>query len=100
MLNIYLEFEKYTTKLSLIDLAGSEKVSKSGTKGEAFEETKKINTSLSCLGNVINALTTRSKTDHIPFRDSKLTRLLKDSLTGNFITSIIVNCSLADQSVN
>jgi kinesin family member 5 len=100
LLNIYLEFEKYTTKLCLIDLAGSEKVCKSGAKGEAFEETKKINSSLSCLGNVINALTTRSKSDHIPFRDSKLTRLLKDSLTGNFSTSIIVNCSLSEQSVN
>lgn len=54
---------------------------------------KKINYSLSCLGNVINALVTRRKTDHIPFRDSKLTRLLKDSLSGKFRTSIIVNCS-------
>jgi hypothetical protein len=45
------------------------------------------------LGNVINALVTRKKTDHIPFRDSKLTRLLKDSLSGKFRTSIIVNCS-------
>lgn len=54
---------------------------------------KKINYSLSCLGNVINALVTRKKSDHIPFRDSKLTRLLKDSLSGKFRTSIIVNCS-------
>jgi hypothetical protein len=54
---------------------------------------KKINYSLSCLGNVINALVTRKKSDHIPFRDSKLTRLLKDSLSGRFRTSIIVNCS-------
>jgi kinesin family protein 5 len=54
---------------------------------------KKINYSLSCLGNVINALTTKNKSTHIPFRDSKLTRLLKDSLVGNFLTSIIVNCS-------
>jgi len=61
ILSIYLESEKYSTKLCLIDLAGSEKVCKSGTRGDAFEETKKINYSLSCLGNVINALTTRSK---------------------------------------
>lgn len=45
------------------------------------------------MGNVINALVTRKKNDHIPFRDSKLTRLLKDSLSGKFKTSLIVNCS-------
>ena len=64
--------------------------------GENFEEMKKINYSLSCLGNVINALVTRKKSDHIQFRDSKLTRLLKDSLSGKFRTSIIVNCSSDD----
>ena len=74
-------------------MAGSEKVNKAGVTGENLEEAKKINFSLSCLGNVINALVTRKKTDHIPFRDSKLTRLLKDSLSGKFKTSIIVNCS-------
>ena len=79
--------------MCLIDLAGSEKINKAGVTGEALEETKKINFSLSCLGNVINALVTRKKNDHIPFRDSKLTRLLKDSLTGRFKTSVIVNCS-------
>lgn len=100
ILTIYLEKSQYTTKLRLIDLAGSEKVCKSGAQGQAFEETKKINYSLSCLGNVINALTTRNKTDHIPFRDSKLTRLLKDSLTGNFLTSVIVNCSSSQQFVH
>lgn len=61
--------------------------------GENLEETKKINYSLSCLGNVINALVTRKKSDHVPFRDSKLTRILQDSLSGRFKTSIIVNCS-------
>ena len=61
ILTIFLEMEAFTTKLCLIDLAGSEKVCKSGAEGETFEETKKINYSLSCLGNVINALTTRSK---------------------------------------
>ena len=81
------------SKLCLIDLAGSEKVNKAGVSGETLEETKKINFSLSCLGNVINALVTRKKSDHIPFRDSKLTRLLKDSLTGKFMTSLIVNCA-------
>ena len=81
------------SKLCLIDLAGSEKVSKAGVSGDTLEETKKINFSLSCLGNVINALVTRKKSDHILFRDSKLTRLLKDSLIGHSMTSLVVNCS-------
>jgi kinesin family protein 5 len=78
-------------KLNLIDLAGSEKVSKSGAEGENLEEAKKINLSLSCLGNVIHALTNNS--EHIPYRDSKLTRILQESLGGNYKTSIIVTCS-------
>ena len=45
---------------------------------------------------MINALTTRADNDHIPFRDSKLTRILKDSLSGNFLTSIIVTCNLGN----
>lgn len=61
-------------KLNLVDLAGSEKVGKTGAMGEILEEAKKINLSLSCLGNVIHSLTTNS--DHIPYRDSKLTRIL------------------------
>lgn len=60
-------------------------------KGENLEEAKKINWSLSALGNVINALTTGGK--HIPYRDSKLTRLLQESLGGNFKTSLICACS-------
>jgi len=77
--------------LNLIDLAGSEKVTSSGVTGNKLEEAKKINFSLSALGNVIHALIT--KTDHIPYRDSKLTRLLQESLGGNYKTSLIVNCS-------
>ena len=77
--------------LNLVDLAGSEKVSKTGAIGETLEEAKKINLSLSSLGNVIHALT--SKSDHIPYRDSKLTRILKESLGGNYKTSLIVSCS-------
>lgn len=61
--------------LNLIDLAGSEKVSKSKAVGETLEEAKKINLSLHCLGLVIHALTTNSE-GHIPYRDSKLTRIL------------------------
>lgn len=77
--------------LNLVDLAGSEKVARSGTTGTTFEETRKINLSLSALGNVTHALASNSP--HVPYRDSKLTRLLSDSLGGNFKTSLIVNCS-------
>ena len=77
--------------LNLVDLAGSEKISKTGAVGETLEEAKKINLSLSALGNVIHALTTNS--EHIPYRDSKLTRILQESLGGNFKTSLIVTCS-------
>ena len=77
--------------LNLVDLAGSEKVSKTGAVGLTLEEAKKINLSLSTLGNVIHSLT--HKSDHIPYRDSKLTRLLKESLGGNYKTSLIVTCS-------
>ncbi len=77
--------------LNLVDLAGSEKVSKTGAIGETLEEAKKINLSLSALGNVIHSLTSNS--EHIPYRDSKLTRILQESLGGNYKTSLIVNCS-------
>lgn len=79
--------------LCLVDLAGSEKVSKTRATGDTLEEAKKINLSLSCLGNVIHSLTSGS--DHIPYRDSKLTRILKNSLCGNYRTSIITTCSLS-----
>jgi kinesin family protein 5 len=79
-------------QMSLIDLAGSEKVGKTGASGQTLEEAKKINKSLSVLGMVINALTD-GKSTHIPYRDSKLTRILQESLGGNSRTSLIVNCS-------
>lgn len=63
-------------KIILVDLAGSEKVSKTLAEGKVLDEAKQINKSLSSLGNVINALTD-SKAAHIPYRDSKLTRLLQ-----------------------
>lgn len=78
-------------RLNLIDLAGSEKVNHSGVTGNKLEETKKINLSLSALGNVIHSLITNS--EHVPYRDSKLTRLLQESLGGNFKTTLIVACS-------
>ncbi|KAL4478852.1 hypothetical protein ABPG72_009678 [Tetrahymena utriculariae] len=79
-------------KINLIDLAGAEKVSRSGAQGESLEEAIKINLSLSCLGKVIHALT--SGNEYIPYRDSKLTRILQESLGGNYKTSLIVTCSM------
>ncbi|KAF8454469.1 kinesin motor domain-containing protein [Kalaharituber pfeilii] len=78
--------------LYLVDLAGSEKVGKTGASGQTLEEAKKINKSLSALGMVINALTD-GKSTHIPYRDSKLTRILQESLGGNSRTTLIINCS-------
>jgi len=66
-------------KLHLVDLAGSERQSKTQATGDRLKEGAKINLSLSALGNVISALVD-GKTAHIPYRDSKLTRLLQDSL--------------------
>ncbi|KAK9347247.1 P-loop containing nucleoside triphosphate hydrolase protein [Lipomyces starkeyi] len=81
-----------TGQLFLVDLAGSEKVGKTGASGLVLEEAKKINKSLSALGMVINALTD-GKSTHVPYRDSKLTRILQESLGGNSRTTLIVNCS-------
>ncbi|KAF5453969.1 hypothetical protein F2P56_023672 [Juglans regia] len=81
-------------KLVLVDLAGSEKVEKTGAEGRVLEEAKMINKSLSALGNVINALTCGSgRANHIPYRDSKLTRILQDALGGNSRTAILCCCS-------
>ncbi|KAJ7007535.1 hypothetical protein NC653_006545 [Populus alba x Populus x berolinensis] len=76
------------SKLVLVDLAGSERVHKSGSEGHMLEEAKSINLSLSALGKCINALAENSS--HVPIRDSKLTRLLKDSFGGTARTSLIV----------
>ncbi|XP_069744371.1 kinesin-like protein KIF3C isoform X2 [Narcine bancroftii] len=75
-------------KLNLVDLAGSERQSKTGVQGERLKEAAKINLSLSALGNVISALVD-GKSTHIPYRDSKLTRLLEDSLGGNAKTIMV-----------
>lgn len=79
-------------QLFLVDLAGSEKVGKTGASGQTLEEAKKINKSLSALGMVINSLTD-GKSSHVPYRDSKLTRILQESLGGNSRTTLIINCS-------
>ena len=79
--------------LNLVDLAGSEKISKTCAVGETLLEAKKINLSLSTLGNVIHSLTSKDSSVHIPYRDSKLTRILKESLGGNYKTYLIVTCS-------
>ncbi|KAK0175421.1 hypothetical protein PV327_009172 [Microctonus hyperodae] len=77
-------------RLNLVDLAGSERQSKTGSCGDRLKEASKINLSLSALGNVISALVD-GKTSHVPYRDSKLTRLLQDSLGGNSKTIMVAN---------
>lgn len=82
-------------KLHLVDLAGSERQAKTGATGQRLKEATKINLSLSTLGNVISALVD-GKSTHIPYRNSKLTRLLQDSLGGNSKTAMIANIGPAD----
>ena len=79
-------------KLYLVDLAGSEKISKTGATGHTLEEAKIINKSLTTLGRVINNLTD-GKSTHVPYRESKLTRVLQESLGGNSKTCLIITCS-------
>ena len=86
------DFSSKTGKLYLVDLAGSEKVGKTGAKGQTLDEAKTINKSLTTLGIVIKALTD-GKSTHIPYRDSKLTRCLQESLGGNSKTCLIITCS-------
>ena len=82
-------------KLNLVDLAGSERQSKTQAEGQRLKEATKINLSLSALGNVIAALASGKK-GHIPYRDSKLTRLLQSSLGGNTKTVMCANIGPAD----
>ena len=83
----------------LVDLAGSERSEKTGAKGRLLEEANMINKSLTNLGNVINHLTD-GKSTHIPYRDSKLTRILQESLGGNAKTSLIITCSPAKYNLD
>ncbi|KAH6784813.1 ATP binding microtubule motor family protein [Perilla frutescens var. hirtella] len=85
--------ERRYGKLILVDLAGSEKAERTGAEGRVLEEAKTINKSLSALGNVINALSSPGKGGHIPYRDSKLTRILQDALRGSSQTALLCCCS-------
>ena len=88
-------FTRKVSKFHLIDLAGSERAKATGATGERLKEGASINASLSALGNVVNALTKKGGKSHIPYRDSKLTRLLQDSLGGNAFTCMLCNISPA-----
>ena len=86
-------------KLNIVDLAGSERQSKTGATGERLKEATKINLSLSTLCHVISSLTD-PKCTYIPYRDSKLTRILQDSLGGNTKTVMIANLGPADYNTD
>ncbi|XP_074251582.1 kinesin-like protein KIF27 isoform X2 [Saimiri boliviensis] len=93
------------SKFHFVDLAGSERVTKTGNTGERFKESIQINSGLLALGNVISALgDPRRKNSHIPYRDAKITRLLKDSLGGSaktvMITCVSPSSSNFDESLN
>ena len=79
-------------KLYLVDLAGSERISKTGAEGTTLDEAKSINQSLTTLGKVIKSLIDKNSS-HIPYRESKLTRMLSESLGGNSKTCLIITCS-------
>ncbi|KAM8792873.1 kinesin-like protein KIF27 [Eudromia elegans] len=94
-----------SSKFHFVDLAGSERVTKTGNTGERFKESIQINSGLLALGNVISALgDPKRKSAHIPYRDAKITRILKDSLGGNaktvMITCISPSSSDFDESLN
>ena len=83
-------------KFHFVDLAGSERAKKTGASGDVLKEGININKGLLALGNVISSLTDESKKGHVPYRDSKLTRILQDSLGGNSRTVMVACCSPAE----
>lgn len=96
-LDSYLKQSFKVGKLNLVDLAGSERVRLSGATGSRLKESQHINQSLAHLGNVISALVELRK--HIPYRDSKLTRMLADSLGGNCKTTMMAMISPAFEAM-
>lgn len=90
--------EQRIGKLFMVDLAGSEKVAKTRAEGQQLEEAKVINKSLTALGHVINQLSNRAP--HVPYRDSKLTKILQDALGGNSKTALIVCCSPSVRNIH
>ena len=92
MSELKLGGEKKRTKLWIVDLAGSEKIAKTEAEGLRLEEAKTINGSLTTLGLVISKLSS-GKGEHIPYRDSKVTRILQESLGGNAKTVLCICCS-------
>ncbi|NXB77699.1 KIF27 protein, partial [Donacobius atricapilla] len=97
--------DSISSKFHFVDLAGSERVAKTGNTGERFKESIQINSGLLALGNVISALgDPKRKSVHIPYRDAKITRILKDSLGGNAKTVMITCISPSsldfDESLN
>ena len=96
--NICLIFINQVSRIHLVDLAGSERLSRSGAGSNArqLRETQAINKSLSCLGDVFTALSNGTK--HVPFRNSKLTYLLQDCLSGDGKALMFVNLSPTEES--
>lgn len=85
------DLETLTSKFHFVDLAGSERLKRTGATGDRAREGISINCGLLALGNVISALGDKAKkASHVPYRDSKLTRLLQDSLGGKFLHEIII----------
>ena len=92
--------EYMMAKFHFVDLAGSERAKSTGATGDTFKEGVNINKGLLALGNVIASLTDQTKNGHVPYRDSKLTRILQDSLGGNSRTVMIAACSPAETNFN
>lgn len=88
-----------SSTLSLIDLAGSERIKKSNSADLRLDQAKFINTSLSSLGNVISALAENNADKFVPYRSSKLTRILKDSLTGKSKISVICTLQISAENI-